>query len=547
MKRFVFLSILSMGAYLAATAQPPCSRVVTISNDITANRTLYADTLYRIQGCISVRNNATLTIEPATAITLDDDDYLIIRKDGYIIAQGTSGNTIKFMGVGSPGSRSVKHGGVIIEGDGIVNKSPIALPNSLSHVTGTDNTDSSGVLQYVEFHYLGGSSSLGDVHNGLNFIGAGNRTLADYIQVSNSDGNGIGVLGGAVNIKNAFMLDCSKAGLHLVYGYVGNLQNILVIQKNTAMHDAAGTFGVLVENNPGTPTATPITNFTGSNFTVLGIQYCDPGMVSSDFLDGIRFDNNAAGSLYNSFVSGSNNYGLFINDVGSAQHTASDLLNVSNCSFTGNSSGDYGQNPSITWSGNGCSSSMMAWMTGSTSLGCEEVDNQFSPFDPAYDASFCDDYCGGTFTRNFVLDDANSALDPPDYTGLPAFFDAPDFRGAIQDVDITSGWSTVCPQNLVTCTSPSPKLRNTTSGTLKMVPNPAHTQTQIEFEVQQKGLVRVLVTDKVSGRVFFEKEWQAKEPGTQKVIVPLNHLMPDIYTVQVITGNSKMFGKLVVQ
>ena len=47
------------------------SASATISTDITANRTLYADTAYLLSGFVHVANGATLTIQPGTTIRGD--------------------------------------------------------------------------------------------------------------------------------------------------------------------------------------------------------------------------------------------------------------------------------------------------------------------------------------------------------------------------------------------------------------------------------------------------------------------------------------------
>ncbi|MEX0907053.1 MAG: hypothetical protein WD054_01890, partial [Gemmatimonadota bacterium] len=55
----------SFSAEAAVTTQALTNNA-TISSDITASRTLYADTVYTLQGFIHVGNGATLTIEPGT-------------------------------------------------------------------------------------------------------------------------------------------------------------------------------------------------------------------------------------------------------------------------------------------------------------------------------------------------------------------------------------------------------------------------------------------------------------------------------------------------
>src|SRR5690606_14455113 len=114
-------------------------------------------------------------------------------------------------------------------------------------------------------------------------------------------------------------------------------------------------------------------------------------------------------------------YGVFVDDAQTAQNTAVDELNISYTTFTDNTSGDYSSNPVFSWSANGCGLTMAQWLESPGSL-CFDLGNQFDPLDPAYDASFCGVYCNPQFAPNFVLDDVNTELDPPDYSSLSGFF-----------------------------------------------------------------------------------------------------------------------------
>jgi PKD repeat protein len=67
-----------------------------IDSDILANRTFSNDTIYILQGgCLYVRNNSTLTIEPGTLIR-GEAAALIIMRGSKIIADGTPTQPIVF-------------------------------------------------------------------------------------------------------------------------------------------------------------------------------------------------------------------------------------------------------------------------------------------------------------------------------------------------------------------------------------------------------------------------------------------------------------------
>jgi hypothetical protein len=61
----------SASSEVAVTTDAAGAKVATISTDITADRTLYADTLYTISGFVHVASGATLTVQPGTVIQGD--------------------------------------------------------------------------------------------------------------------------------------------------------------------------------------------------------------------------------------------------------------------------------------------------------------------------------------------------------------------------------------------------------------------------------------------------------------------------------------------
>jgi Fibronectin type III domain len=82
-------------AEVSVTTAAPGTVSGVISGNITANRTLFADTVYTLLGFIQVTNGATLTIQPGTRIRGDTaaanvGSSLFITRGARIDAQGTS-------------------------------------------------------------------------------------------------------------------------------------------------------------------------------------------------------------------------------------------------------------------------------------------------------------------------------------------------------------------------------------------------------------------------------------------------------------------------
>ena len=106
--------------------------VAVLNTNITANRTLYADTVYTLSGFVQVISGATLTIQPGTRIEGDFNvvgSSLFITRGARIQANGTAANPIVFTSSRAAGQRQAGDwGGLIVIGNGIINRAaPVEL------------------------------------------------------------------------------------------------------------------------------------------------------------------------------------------------------------------------------------------------------------------------------------------------------------------------------------------------------------------------------------------------------------------------------------
>src|SRR5687768_2962300 len=139
----------------------------TITTDITTNRTFYADTTYTLSGFIKVANGATLTIQAGTKIIGDFDvpgSSLFVLRGSKISAIGTAEDPIVFTSERTSGRQAGDWGGLIILGNGILNRGdPTILEGTgtgtnnpqLNYAGGTNNADDSGELRYVRVEFAG--------------------------------------------------------------------------------------------------------------------------------------------------------------------------------------------------------------------------------------------------------------------------------------------------------------------------------------------------------------------------------------------------------
>ena len=74
------------------------TKTETLSGSITSNRTLTNDTRWDLQGLVTVKNNATLTIQPGTFIFgqpgTSPPSVLLVTREGKINASGTKSRPI---------------------------------------------------------------------------------------------------------------------------------------------------------------------------------------------------------------------------------------------------------------------------------------------------------------------------------------------------------------------------------------------------------------------------------------------------------------------
>jgi hypothetical protein len=258
------------------------SKVQSLFGEITTNTLLTADKQWKVSGLVTVKNGATLTIEPGTVIFGDatGDDFIVIAKGAKINASGTAASPIIFTseialmdptkaapgqwgGLTVLGAAPTNHANPFYEVD---ETNPDFSFGNLLVNTG-DAADNSGILRHVHILNSGVTMSTDQEINGLSLAGVGSGTVVDNIYVGNSSDDGIEIWGGTVNVTNATMVNCQDDSFDLDYGYVGNATNIYVHQTQTAHAGFEISSG-------GT---TPMTSPTIRNFVISKVNGSDEG------------------------------------------------------------------------------------------------------------------------------------------------------------------------------------------------------------------------------------------------------------------------------
>ena len=270
-----------------------------ISANITANRTLFADTTYTLTDFVHVTDGVTLTIQPGTEIRGQINSALFIMRGGKIVADGRADAPIVFTSDQPVGDRRPGDwGGLIIIGRGIINRTGVVelegtgeSPSnpSIDYAGGTDNADSSGVLRYVRIEFAGFAPAPNEELNALTLAGVGSRTKIEFVQTLAGLDDSFEWFGGAVDGKFLLSVESGDDHFDASEGYVGRNQFLIAYQDTILPANPQGggassdPQGFEVDNcgsasgsgcgQPGGPqgyNTTPLTIPLFANFTLIG-------------------------------------------------------------------------------------------------------------------------------------------------------------------------------------------------------------------------------------------------------------------------------------
>ena len=201
----------------------------------------------------------------------------------------------------SQGSARGQWGGLIINGNAPINSCATpATPESCdtqgeggTGVYGGNNPGhNGGILRYVRVQYAGFQITPNNELNGIAFQGVGTGTTVDHIQVHNNDDDGVEFFGGTVNVRHVVVTGVDDDAFDWVAGWNGRAQDILTIGSGV------GDNGFEGDNNATNNNVSPRSNPTISNFTLIGAETEDTGMLIRE---------GSAATIFNGIVVGWDN------------------------------------------------------------------------------------------------------------------------------------------------------------------------------------------------------------------------------------------------
>ena len=229
--------------------------------------TLDATKTYKLTGAVAVKDGGKLIIPAGTVIqgVGGTSSYITIEQGGQIFANGTATNPVVFTSISAtPGS----WGGLVICGRAPINKGTTAS-SEVGNATygGTNATDNSGALNFVRIEYAGANFTPEKEFNGLSLFGVGSGTQINNVSMINGSDDGIEFFGGTVNVSNIISVGNEDDAFDWTEGWNGTATNVY-----TKRGTGAGNRGIEGDNNSNDNAATPMSNPTIKNITLIGSQ-----------------------------------------------------------------------------------------------------------------------------------------------------------------------------------------------------------------------------------------------------------------------------------
>jgi len=333
-----------------------------IDANITASRTLFADTVYTLKGYIKVQNGAVLTIQAGAKIVGDAatvGSSLWILRGARIEAIGTESAPIVFTSAKAAGQRKPGDwGGIIIVGNGIINRTEATILTeggaagvAENYAGGNNNADNSGTLKYVRIEFAGYdiSNGAGQELNSLSMYAVGSGTRIEYVQTVAGLDDSFEWWGGAVDARYLVSYEAGDDHFDWTEGFAGRVQFMIGLQS-TKLDPAAGsglfstdprgfegdgcdpgvvgTTCTVVAGPAGAGTSTPYSRPVFANFTFVG-----PGQGVAGFPadgNGMVLRRGTAGTLFNGIVARTRGTAIQMRDAFTDSLRLRDSLNFTN-------------------------------------------------------------------------------------------------------------------------------------------------------------------------------------------------------------------------
>ncbi len=244
--------------------------------------------VYSLKGWVYVDNGAKLTIPAGTVIKGEKKTMaaLIVEPGGYVEMKGTKDAPVVMTSGQAAGQRRPGDwGGLIICGKARNNQGTQQIEGGPTTIHGgDDDSDNSGVYQYVRVEFAGYPFDTDKEINGITFGSVGSGTTVDHLQVSYSNDDSYEWFGGAVNCKYLVAYKGWDDEFDTDNGFSGTVQYCLSV-RDPRIADTSQSNGFESDNNASGAETTPFTSATFKNVTFIGPKTAK----NSDFVNSAEY------------------------------------------------------------------------------------------------------------------------------------------------------------------------------------------------------------------------------------------------------------------
>ena len=230
-----------------------------LNGQITEDLTLDPSVEYTLTGSFEVLAGATLTIPAGTKIVAEKgtEVYIAIHQDADIVINGTESNPVIMT---SKNKQAGDWGGLVILGKGVTTEGiNVTAEVGGFQYGGTDNSDSSGSIEYVVIEGAGAQINADSQYNGLSLYAVGSGTNINNVAIQNGADDGVEFFGGAVSVTDIYLENNEDDAVDWTEGWNGTITNVYVLHSIEGFSTAIEADGV--NNNP------TIVNFTAVSTT----------------------------------------------------------------------------------------------------------------------------------------------------------------------------------------------------------------------------------------------------------------------------------------
>jgi hypothetical protein len=220
-----------------------------MKGQLTEDYTLDATVNYELPSAFIIPEGVTLTIPAGTNITADaagTEVYIATLMGGKININGTATSPVIMT---SNDAQPGDWGGLTICGKATTT----AGENAEAEVGGftyggTNDTDNSGVIEYLVIKGTGAQIDSESQYNGISFYAVGSETKVENVAVINGSDDGVEFFGGTVSVKNIFLQNNEDDAIDWTEGWNGTVENAYV--EHTIEDFSTVVEGDKVNNNP---------------------------------------------------------------------------------------------------------------------------------------------------------------------------------------------------------------------------------------------------------------------------------------------------------